>query len=98
MTQEDNKSLDTQPDLGRRKFLNTAALVGLSGAGLSVGLSACKNQDEAAPSEAAPSTPAEAVRTARTKWRLASLMNITRFPVAAIRAMCASTACRPAAN
>ncbi|AAZ97342.1 Nitrous-oxide reductase [Thiobacillus denitrificans ATCC 25259] len=45
MTQDDNtKSLDAQPDLGRRKFLNTAALVGLSGAGLSVGLSAC-NKD-----------------------------------------------------
>ena len=41
MTQDDNKTLDTPTDQGRRKFLNTAALVGLSGAGLSVGLSAC---------------------------------------------------------
>ena len=40
MTQDDIKTPDTQPDLGRRKFLNTAALVGLSGAGLSVGLTA----------------------------------------------------------
>ena len=37
---------------GRRKFLNTAALAGLAGAGLSVGLSSCKQ--EAAPPAAAP--------------------------------------------
>ncbi|HQX06447.1 MAG TPA: TAT-dependent nitrous-oxide reductase [Zoogloea sp.] len=41
---------DTVP--GRRKFLNTAALAGLAGAGLSVGLSSCKQ--EAAPTAAAP--------------------------------------------
>ena len=35
MTQDDSDKTDMQPDLGRRKFLNTAALVGLSGAGLS---------------------------------------------------------------
>ncbi|HSJ80781.1 MAG TPA: TAT-dependent nitrous-oxide reductase, partial [Thiobacillus sp.] len=56
MTQDDIKPLDTQPDLGRRKFLNTAALVGLSGAGLSVGLSACKKEEAAAPGT--PSAPA----------------------------------------
>jgi nitrous-oxide reductase len=55
MTQEDIEALDTAPDLGRRKFLNTAALVGLSGAGLSVGLSGCKKKEEGAPSAAAPS-------------------------------------------
>lgn len=58
MTQDDIKSLDAQPDLGRRKFLNTAALVGLSGAGLSVGLSACKKEEAAAPGT--PSAPAAA--------------------------------------
>jgi nitrous-oxide reductase len=58
MTQDDIKSLDAQPDLGRRKFLNTAALVGLSGAGLSVGLSACKKEEVAAPGTA--SAPAAA--------------------------------------
>ena len=42
-------------DPSRRKFLNTAALVGLTGAGLSVGLSACK-QEASAPS--APAMPA----------------------------------------
>ncbi|MBP7445551.1 MAG: nitrous-oxide reductase [Zoogloea sp.] len=43
---------------GRRKFLNTAALAGLTGAGLSVGLSSCK-QEAAAPAGAAPAaTPA----------------------------------------
>jgi nitrous-oxide reductase len=41
---------------GRRKFLNTAAIAGLAGAGLSVGLSSCKQ--EAAPTAAAPATPA----------------------------------------
>jgi len=46
MNQDDIKNPDELPDLGRRKFLNTAALVGLSGAGLSVGLSACKKKDE----------------------------------------------------
>lgn len=31
-------------DLGRRKFLNTAALTGLAGAGLSIGLASCKQE------------------------------------------------------
>ncbi len=56
MTQDDINKSDTQPDLGRRKFLNTAALVGLSGAGLSVGLTACNK--ESAPTAGAPSAPA----------------------------------------
>jgi nitrous-oxide reductase len=47
MNQDDINNPDTPPDLSRRKFLNTAALVGLSGAGLSVGLSACKKKDDA---------------------------------------------------
>jgi nitrous-oxide reductase len=65
MTQDDIKPLDAQPDLGRRKFLNTAALVGLSGAGLSVGLSACKKEEAAAPGT--PSTPAAQVSSAHLK-------------------------------
>ena len=47
---------------GRRKFLNTAALAGLTGAGLSVGLSSCKQE---APAPAAPAgSPAPAAATA----------------------------------
>jgi nitrous-oxide reductase len=52
MTKDDIKTLDTQPDLNRRKFLGTTALVGLSGVGLSVGLSAC-NKKESAPAAGA---------------------------------------------
>ncbi|OJZ20331.1 MAG: nitrous-oxide reductase [Thiobacillus sp. 65-29] len=61
MNQDDIKNPDELPDLGRRKFLNTAALVGLSGAGLSVGLSACKKKDEAgtAGTAAAPAAHGE---------------------------------------
>ncbi|OZA28526.1 MAG: nitrous-oxide reductase [Hydrogenophilales bacterium 17-64-11] len=60
MTQDDDiKPLDTQPDLGRRKFLGTTALVGLSGAGLSLGLSACNK--ESVPTEAAPGAKGEVV-------------------------------------
>lgn len=58
MTQDDIKKPDTQLDLGRRKFLNTTALVGLSGVGLSVGLSGCNK--ESAPTAAAPSAGAKA--------------------------------------
>jgi nitrous-oxide reductase len=65
MTQDDIKTLDTQPDLGRRKFLNTAALVGLSGAGLSVGLTACKNGD--APATGAAGTKADASAHGKTE-------------------------------
>jgi nitrous-oxide reductase len=61
MTQDDIKPFDAQPDLGRRKFLNTAALVGLSGAGLSVGLSACNKEETPAPGK--PSAPAAASPT-----------------------------------
>lgn len=49
MSQENNTTPDTQPDQGRRRFLNTAAFAGLAGAGLSVGLSACKQDQAAAP-------------------------------------------------
>jgi nitrous-oxide reductase len=60
MTEDDIKALDTPTDEGRRKFLNTAALVGLSGAGLSVGLAGCKKKEEGAPGAAAPSEKGEA--------------------------------------
>ncbi|MDO9221828.1 MAG: TAT-dependent nitrous-oxide reductase, partial [Thiobacillus sp.] len=58
MTQDHIKTPDAQLDLGRRKFLNTTALVGLTGVGLSVGLSACNK--ESVPSAAAPGARAEA--------------------------------------
>ena len=70
MTQDDIKTPDTQLDLGRRKFLNTTALVGLSGVGLSVGLSACNK--ESAPTAAAPGrdrTEAAAARQVRSAAR-----------------------------
>ena len=53
------QTLDSNPNLGRRKFLNTAALAGLTGAGLSVGLSSCK-QEAAAPAAAAPAAAPKA--------------------------------------
>ena len=57
MTQDDIKDLDNQPDLGRRKFLNTAALVGLSGAGLSVGtLRPCQTRGTGRPNSEATDT------------------------------------------
>ncbi|MCK0512912.1 TAT-dependent nitrous-oxide reductase [Aromatoleum buckelii] len=61
MSQDQNQDqkLHGQPDPSRRKFLNTAAFAGLAGAGLSVGLSACKQ--EQAPS-AAPAAPAAAAQ------------------------------------
>ena len=59
MTKEITKLPDTLPDLSRRKFLNTAALVGLSGAGLSIGMSAC-NREQAV----TETTPAAAVTAA----------------------------------
>ena len=52
MSNEEIKHDDQNLVPGRRKFLNTAALAGLAGAGLSVGLSSCKQ--EAAPTAAAP--------------------------------------------
>ena len=57
-TQDDTQTLAPQPDLGRRKFLGTSALVGLSGAGLTLGLSACNK--ETAPTAAAPAAKGEA--------------------------------------
>lgn len=48
--------VEVSPDPSRRKFLNTAALAGLAGAGLSVGLSA--RNKESAPAPAAGTAPA----------------------------------------
>ena len=63
MSTDDIKHDDQTPVPGRRKFLNTAALAGLAGAGLSVGLSSCKQ--EAAPTAAAPAAaPAPAAHAA----------------------------------
>jgi len=63
MTQGDNKTLTPQPDMNRRKFLNTTALVGLSGVGLSVGLTACNK--ESAPTAAAPGAQVDAAEVSK---------------------------------
>lgn len=55
MSTQDTQHDDLTPVPGRRKFLNTAALAGLAGAGLSVGLSSCKQE---APPAAAPAAGA----------------------------------------
>ncbi len=54
---------EEMPDPSRRKFLNTAALAGLAGAGLSVGLSAC-NKDSATTPAASGAAPAPAAAPA----------------------------------
>ncbi|MHB0990043.1 MAG: TAT-dependent nitrous-oxide reductase [Burkholderiales bacterium] len=50
MTSSDwkEKIITSLQDAGRRKFLNTAALAGLAGTGLSVGLSSCKKPEPGA--------------------------------------------------
>jgi nitrous-oxide reductase len=65
MSQDHSKPLDDSPmdpgmDPGRRKFLNTAALVGLSGAGLSVGLAGCQQEPDSTPAAPAPQAAAPA--------------------------------------
>jgi nitrous-oxide reductase len=47
--------LPVEVDASRRRFLNSAALMGLAGAGLSVGLSSCKQEQPPAKPAAAPS-------------------------------------------
>ena len=64
MTQDDIKKPDTQLDHGRRKYLNTTALVGLSGVGLSVGLSGCNKEEAATGGAPASSAPASAAHSA----------------------------------
>ena len=61
MSQYPDQKLDDQPDPSRRKFLNTAAFAGLAGAGLSVGLSACKQEQATTPAApAAAQAPSSA--------------------------------------
>ncbi len=50
-------------DLGRRKFLNTAALTGLAGASLSVGLASCKQETAPAPAAAPHEAPKPLAKT-----------------------------------
>ncbi len=52
MAQDNSKNPETPLDLGRRQFLNTTALVGLTGVGLSVGLAGCNK--ESVPTSATP--------------------------------------------
>ncbi len=60
MSTEEIKHDDQTLVPGRRKFLNSAALAGLAGAGLSVGLSACKQEAAAPAAGNAPAAPAPA--------------------------------------
>ena len=61
---DEQKKIDesTPMDLGRRKFLNTAAMAGLAGAGMSMGLASCKKAEEGAKpaAEAGKAAPAAA--------------------------------------
>jgi len=50
-TRKDTETSVVPEQLGRRKFLNTAAFTGLAGAGLSMGLAGC-NKDDAKPDAA----------------------------------------------
>ncbi len=68
MSHDDHSQQPLPADPTRRKFLNSAALTGLAGAGLAVGLSSCKKAEQSAAPAAAPaakSAPvAEAVASA----------------------------------
>ncbi|MHB9119551.1 MAG: TAT-dependent nitrous-oxide reductase [Burkholderiales bacterium] len=59
--EEVSMSTGSPEDLSRRKFLNTAALVGLAGAGLSAGLASCKKAETPASGDKAATTAAGAV-------------------------------------
>lgn len=62
MSHEDPALQPSPTDPTRRKFLNSAALTGLAGAGLAVGLSSCKQQEQAAaPAPAATPKPVAAM-------------------------------------
>lgn len=45
MTKIEDGNENTPLDTGRRKFLGTAALAGLAGAGMSIGLTGCKKSE-----------------------------------------------------
>jgi nitrous-oxide reductase len=67
MTAAKTDPVDEMPDPSRRNFLNSAAFVGLAGAGLSVGLSACnKEAPPAAPAAAAPAPAPAAAHSPAT--------------------------------
>jgi hypothetical protein len=97
-TQDQNDLHDGAIDPSRRKFLNTAALVGLTGAGLSVGLSACKQEQARAfrPGHAGQRNPGQGGRDSPKPGQLDDLLRLVerrphrRFP-------CAGHALRPRA-
>lgn len=66
---EDSKS--TKPlDNGRRKFLNTAGIAGIAGAGASLGLAGCNKADQA-PTAAAPAPAKPAAGASHSKVEVA---------------------------
>jgi len=60
MTENEAPASALPQDPGRRKFFNSAALAGLAGAGLSVGLAACKQEQAPSAGGTAPAAPAAA--------------------------------------
>lgn len=65
----DDTKTKTPSDNGRRKFLNTAGIAGLAGAGMSLGLAGCNKEEQAAPAAAA--APAKAAEAAHAKGSVA---------------------------
>lgn len=61
MTKQQRGSTDSQPHPGRRRFLGATAFAGLAGAGLSVGLAACKQEKPAVGEAAAAAAQTPAV-------------------------------------
>jgi len=66
---DDTKS-KTPLDNGRRKFLNTAGIVGIAGAGVSLGLAGCNKADQA-PTAAAPASAKPAAASNHAKVEVA---------------------------
>ncbi len=65
MTKSDQTEVDASvADTGRRKFLNTATVAGLAGAGLSIGLAGCNKAAEAPATAAKPAAAAAPVASA----------------------------------
>lgn len=62
MNKHDTQQVENRDgaDQGRRRFLNTAALTGLAGAGLATGLAACKDDKPTAAGAAAPAAASHA--------------------------------------
>ena len=63
MSHDKQDQADASPDLQRRRFLNSAALTGLAGAGMATGLASCR-QEPAAPAASAPAASAAPAATA----------------------------------